>query len=426
MGEYWLELLDYAVCAIELFWIGECLLHNRVRDWKRYVVAVFAFCAIVFLKRNQWLFAVTIFEVAMYIFLFQGKIIKKVIFFLEISLITGAIDILIEGILTLIPNELFRYNTISGEFISTLISAILLCGIVKQKWFQSFFQYLHILKWFQYIAILIITVSCISLLITSEIALGKLGNSKISVTFYGLSIILFGAIIGGIIWLVYGVYKTDYYFKQNQLKDEIIYAQQQYYQSIYENDKEMRRFRHDIRSQLGCLNLLLEEGETEQAVTYLKSIEDNFNKKILYKYRVGNEVLDAVINYIYSQVEPKDIVLDVRGKICNIGKTDIYDLCTIFSNAINNAVEACEKIQDVEKEITVSILEQEKTVFYRFENPATMEMYEVIKQSGTTKEDSKNHGFGIENIRRAVEKNGGVMEYLYQDGKLILEIYFEV
>ena len=426
MSEYWLKLLDYVVYTIELFWVGESLFHNRVREWKKYVVVISVYITTMFLIGDKWLLAVTVLEMATFIFLFQGKIMQKLLRFFEIYLITGVVDVLICGILSLIPNELFRYNTTLGECISTIVSAFLVCSIVKQMWFQSFFGYLHLLKWFQYIAILIIVISSISLLVTSEFVLGMIDSSRISITFYGLSVGLFGAIIGGIIWLVYGAYKTDYYFKQNQLKNEIIKAQQQYYQNIYESDKEMRGFRHDIKSQLGCLNLLLEEGKTEQALTYLKSIEDNFNSKVINKYYVGNEVLDAVINYIYSQIKQKDIMLDIKGKLSKTENIDVYDLCTIFSNAISNAIEACEKMSDVKKIITISVLEQGKTIFFRFENPATAEMYETVRQNGTTKMDNKDHGFGILNIKRAVEKNCGEMEYLFQDGKLILEVYFEI
>ena len=119
-------------------------------------------------------------------------------------------------------------------------------------------------------------------------------------------------------------------------------------------------------------------------------------------------------------------MLDIKGKLSKTENIDVYDLCTIFSNAISNAIEACEKMSDVKKIITISVLEQGKTIFFRFENPATAEMYETVRQNGTTKMDNKDHGFGILNIKRAVEKNCGEMEYLFQDGKLILEVYFEI
>ena len=83
-------------------------------------------------------------------------------------------------------------------------------------------------------------------------------------------------------------------------------------------------------------------------------------------------------------------------------------------------------MQDHEEVITVSILTHRNTVLFRFTNPATAKMYEAIRHGGTTKADSQNHGFGMENVRRVVDQNGGEIEYLFEDGKLIIEMYFEV
>lgn len=120
------------------------------------------------------------------------------------------------------------------NILSTLITFV----IVKQKWCHRLFDYLKLLKWFQYLAILCVLSSSMLLLFSSEYILGLINNYKISMLFYVLNCILFCTIIAGIIWLVYGVYKTDYYTRQNKVKDEIINAQQKYYRDIYENDKE--------------------------------------------------------------------------------------------------------------------------------------------------------------------------------------------
>ena len=61
-----------------------------------------------------------------------------------------------------------------------------------------------------------------------------------------------------------------------------------------------------------------------------------------------------------------------------------------------------------------------------FTNPATEEMYKAATKGKTTKADKKHHGYGIEIIRMAVERNNGRMQYLFENGKLILEISFEI
>ncbi len=426
MNEYILDLLYHTIYVIELFLVGEWTYHNRVKGFTRYVLLSVTYLIAMILGKDMMLWVSTVFEVAVYIFLFQGKLRQKIVNFGEIYLVTGIIEVMVGGLLSLIPNKIFRYNTVTGELIAALVSAVLVYGAVKCKWLQNFFQYLRRLKWYQYMAIVIVVCSGIFLLVISEFTLALIDNQRISILFHTISTILYCAMIAGIIAFVYGVYKTEYYSQQNELKDEIIYAQQQNYQNLYENDKEMRAFRHEINKQIGFLNILLRDGKTEQALSHLKSMEDDYNSRVLHKFNTGNEILDVVINYTYSYAKEKNVKLDVKGRICEIKHIDVYDLCTIFSNAINNGVEAYDNMQNCEKTITVSLLEQEHMVSFRFENFATREMYLTIKQKSTTKKDKKNHGFGVENIRRAVYKNHGEMEYRYENGKIILEIYFAV
>lgn len=65
-------------------------------------------------------------------------------------------------------------------------------------------------------------------------------------------------------------------------------------------------------------------------------------------------------------------------------------------------------------------------MFFRFSNPAAPEMYAALKQGKTSKADCHKHGYGIENIRTVGKRNGGEMEYIWKDGILALEIYFEI
>ncbi len=425
MTEFVIELLGYVIYSIELFLVNEGLFHNREKNWKKYAVAILLYFMFMLPLQKIWLPVTTALNIFISVYLFRGKLKSKIMHFVEIYLFAGIVDVILESIILISLKKYGQYNALLGETGITLLSAFIICMIVRQKWFQTLFSYFQLLKWFQYMVIFCILISSMALLYSTQYILNLIGNISIGIVFYVLNITLFCIIIIGIIWLVCGIYKTDYYTKQNQIKDEIIHAQQKYYQSIYENDKEMRRFRHDIRSQLGAIKMLLEEGKTEQASHYLEEIDNDFNKKIPYKYHTGNEILDAVINYTCSYAEQKNIFIHIKGKIDTLERIDVYDLCTIFSNAINNAIEACERLENERKNIEITILQQNKAYFFFFENPAIPEMYEAIKRNETLKTDNKNHGLGIGNIRKAVKENGGELEYIYKDGKIRLEIFFE-
>ena len=107
---------------------------------------------------------------------------------------------------------------------------------------------------------------------------------------------------------------------------------------------------------------------------------------------------------MYCEAREKQIEFNVEGAITE-PIVDTYDLCTIFSNAISNALEACTKITDRNTKISISILIHNGTLLLRFENSALGDMQEQINSGITSKQNAEEHGFGIQNIRKAVDIN---------------------
>ncbi len=315
----------------------------------------------------------------------------------------------------------------SGEvslFFAAAITGIILY-IVTRKSFQNFVFYFRALNWLQYLVIFMIVWSGILLLGIITVLQNYIENKKTGEMLFVLTILFMTMAFIGVGFLVFNVYYKDYYLKQNQIKEEIIHIQQMYFQNIYDNDNEMRKFRHDISSQLNCLKELLKEGKTNYAIEHLQEIGNHFSELEMVKFHTGNEILDVIINQKAQEAEKKGIRIEVEGKIDRPDFMDTYDLCMLFSNILDNSIEACEIMEMEKNVIKIFILMHRNTVFFQFINPATPAMYEALKKKSTLKEDRINHGFGIENIQRAIRKNKGEIEYFYKDGKLILEIYFE-
>ena len=77
------------------------------------------------------------------------------------------------------------------------------------------------------------------------------------------------------------------------------------------------------------------------------------------------------------------------------------DVCVIFGNALDNAIEACGKVKTADKHIDVVMIQQEDEVFCKITNTTVAPIQSTLK---TTKADKENHGFGLLNIKRALEK----------------------
>lgn len=435
MADKILMILYYIVYAVELFLIGDGIFHNRVREKAKYaVVAVLYFIvmipAVLFLKNPG--FIILALNIFMYAVLFRGNLVSQIAHFIGVYLLVNMAESMVYGISVILFAPSFKLSEISavrsGELslLFALIITAFLLNIVHRKWTQNFITYFCSLTWFQYLVIVLIIWSGILLMGILTAMPEYIQDAKESWMLFGLTILFMGTALIGVILLVFNGYHKDYYLKQNKIKEEIIHVQQMYFQNLYDNDREMRRFRHDIYSQLKFLGLLLSEGKTEKALEHLQIIGDHFEELTIPKYHTGNEILDVIINQKVQEAKEKNITIEFEGKMDRPDFMDTYDLCMLFSNMLDNGIEACETIQSPEEAITVSILTHRNTVLFQFTNPATADMYEAVKHGRTTKADRQIHGFGMENVKRVVHKYGGETEYFFQAGKLIVEMFFEI
>ena len=426
--ELFFNVLYYLIFTAEMLVLDNVLFHDQTKDKRKYLLAGILYIAVMTITILYYDYYLPPVGICLYVMVFmlllESKWWQRLLHCLITFLIAGSVETVLTVIMYRIPMYSqyvwpYEYPDILMEGIAVLLSITL----VHRKGLKQFLERCKVLKWYQLAAIAMIILGGTSLLVY--------GNTVAHMDFWdgrGMTIqwiiLVFVLIIFiGIIWFVYGSYDKEYYQKQNALKAELLDAQKNYYDSMYQNDLEMRKFKHDIRAQLGCLYQLLEEGKEEEAKEYLGAIEKNYTQIKEIKMKTGIYVLDLVINQAYVRAREKGISFHLKGKIETEKVFNTYDLCSIFSNALNNAIDACEKIENQDRKIEIVLLEHSDTLRISISNPATEEMYQMIMNSKTTKEDKRNHGLGIGNIRMAVERSHGQVEYRYQEGIITLEIY---
>ena len=102
---------------------------------------------------------------------------------------------------------------------------------------------------------------------------------------------------------------------------------------------------------------------------------------------------------------------------------DVMDICSIFGNALDNAIECEKKIKDREKRlIHVSAFSQRNFLIIRFENYCENDLKFDAELPTTTKEDSQFHGYGLKSLRYTVRKYGGEVDINVQDNWFELKI----
>lgn len=211
-----------------------------------------------------------------------------------------------------------------------------------------------------------------------------------------------------------------YFEREAAVNEYYLNAQLKHFKAYQETQKETRRIRHDMKNHMACLHALLEKGHYEEAQLYIKEMNELVNQSGEH-FHTGDPIIDAILNEKEPDASAQGIQLLVEG-IPEFHYMDPVDVCTIFANAIDNAIEAQKDLNDHEKRIQVSFVRQHAMQYIRIENPA-----EEVHKTGTsflTEKDPKEHGFGLENIRRAANKYHGQMNASYQNGIFVLELLF--
>ena len=189
---------------------------------------------------------------------------------------------------------------------------------------------------------------------------------------------------------------------KSMLKNQ--YDQYRYYQS----SMEMIHIKyHDLKHQITGLRY---ETDNEKRQIWLDQLEKELDENHIVD-RTGNQVLDTMLGAKIFQARKNQIRVTcvADGKLLDF--MHVTDICTIFGNALDNAIENVVLIEDPEKRlIHVTVSSQRSFVMISISNYYEGKL-EIDKGRLplTTKKDRINHGYGLKSIRYTVEKYQGSM-----------------
>ena len=124
--------------------------------------------------------------------------------------------------------------------------------------------------------------------------------------------------------------------------------------------------------------------------------------------KTGNDTLDVILSEHSLYCEKHGIRLSCIADGERLGFMSTGDICSLFGNAIENAIEAVSKLSNPEDRIiSFQVREQKGLLLVAVDNYYTGLVSIENGLPKTSKGDSQNHGFGVRSIRRIAQKYGG-------------------
>lgn len=198
---------------------------------------------------------------------------------------------------------------------------------------------------------------------------------------------------------------TEIREKQARMEQQFAFQEQKYEQAS-QSFRSISSIIHDTNKHLVYLNECIERREFDEAKRYITTAIEHIDKS--YKrINTGFLPIDALVSNSLNIAEVNNITFksDIKiekERIC----IERYDLCVALGNLLDNAVEACKKISNLDDRIiSVSVVTGDNSMVIHIENSAER-MKEIDFK--TDKKDKMLHGYGISNVRAISEKYGGV------------------
>ena len=201
------------------------------------------------------------------------------------------------------------------------------------------------------------------------------------------------------------------------------------YQMIEQQYSQAERLRHDLKNHVLALRGLWEERAWDKLGDYLKRMEDSaqFGAN---EEATGNRAVDALLFQKRKMAEDRQIVWECDVQIPKRCRISEFDLCVLFGNILDNAVEACMRLQQGEREAgrRPFINVQARTVKKCFLLEVRNSMREAEKQGNrfVEKENLQGHGIGLLNVGDVVRGYDGVMNTEMQNGVFDISVLLPI
>ena len=216
-----------------------------------------------------------------------------------------------------------------------------------------------------------------------------------------------------------GLFRNQALTDEKNFLTQLVHMQEEQYRTSKANVEMVNIKCHDMKHQISHITSTTDP----DAIRELEQIISVYDSSL----QTGNEILDVCLMEKKLLCEKNSIKLDCIANGQCLSFMQPSDLFSLFGNALDNAMEAVCKLDDVEKRIIfVSVKEELGMAIIHVENNYTGELIMADGIPRTSKDDEFYHGYGVKSIRMVVEEYDGNMALLPQNGIFNLNITIPV
>lgn len=348
------------------------------------------------------------------------SIIMNLLFWLELMFIevisTGVVVMLnnLDSIQSILTGNIYRIQAI---FISKIL---LFMELILLKYFKLSLEF----KFKDVVLIgLPILSNIVSLLLVFGYNFNQNIHSKSNLIVLAFTVILMIASSIMLLIVIGKIVKDDKLKLEYELINERINLSHKNYENMIQAQEKLRYVYHDLKNHMICMKSY---DTKEEIISYINNLEFQINDFENLR-NTGNKTLDIILNDKIHLCKKYNIEFKDSINISKLNFIKENDICAIFANALDNAIEACININDeIEKRIEVKATYINGFAVIKFINTKINDIKFTGDRIKTSKEDNKIHGIGLASIKYIVNKYDGEVIVNYSENEFILKIMIPI
>lgn len=216
----------------------------------------------------------------------------------------------------------------------------------------------------------------------------------------------------------YYVHQTNSLQYERDLTSQLLREKSEQYEFTKENIEFIQRKCHDLKRQLWALELAGEE-ERKAVLEETRRAAEFYDATV----RTGHEVIDTLLTEKNLLCANRGIRLSCTVSVRSVDCIGTVDLYTMLSNALDNAIESAERLEEPGmKTIRFSMVQRGEMLGIEVENYYAGAVELRCGLPVTSKADAANHGIGVKSIRTLAQRYGGDIAIRTEDQIFLLQI----
>lgn len=391
------------------------------------LVHVIAFFAIEFVFKEYFLLRilsiVLVMTVIMY-FLKDSDTWKLFVASAFFMLLMIALDLITLGLIYTIFEQFDVNdigNTLSGR-LSVIIEKTFLLLIVlsmKMRSDKKKGRGLIETEWIRFVFFPVFTIIAV---LSMAVSFSNIQNMSQANVLYAIA---FGMVLMNIFiyFLINDIIEREVEVKEKEAEYAQFRNQIDIYNTIQESLERQKERAHEFKNHILCVDSLAKERKYQELEKFVSEINES-----LYMEKnaidTNNVIINTILNEKYTEMMDKGIVFVFRINDLSELPIDDDDLVVILSNLLNNAIEACEKCEG-KRTIKMKFMTEDDILILSVKNTSPGILTIKKGQIETSKRfRSDEHGIGIRNIKKAIDKYGGTYSIKSMDNEFYFAIIF--